>query len=96
MKGFKKDQGKQRWDLLDIRPISEVVDVLTFGANKYSDDNWKQVPNKRERYYSACMRHLSAWRMGEPDDSETGKSHLSHAICCLIFIWCFDKGNDKT
>lgn len=93
MKGFKKDQGKQRWDLLDIHCISEVVDVITFGANKYSDDNWKQVPRKTERYYSACMRHISAWRMGEKNDNETGKSHLAHAICCLIFLWCFDKND---
>jgi len=83
---IKKDKGKLRWDLLPLKPIEQVVRVLTKGAKKYSDNNWKTVPNFNERYYAAAMRHLTRWRMGYKKDKESGLSHLAHVICCLIFL----------
>lgn len=85
-KGVKYDCEKPRWDLLPMREVDEVVQVLTAGASKYSDDNWKFVQPQRQRYFSACMRHLCAWWEGEINDLETGKSHLAHAVCCLLFL----------
>ena len=32
------------------------------------------------------MRHLWAWKEGEQVDSESGKNHLAHAMCCLFFM----------
>lgn len=86
MEGEKFDQEKPDWSLLPVQPIEDTVKVLTFGAKKYSRDNWKRVPNAGDRYYAAAMRHLIAWRKGEKLDEETGLSHLSHCICCLIFL----------
>jgi hypothetical protein len=60
------------------------------GAKKYSPDNWKSVPDGKRRYYSAALRHLAAWREGEKLDPETGLPHLSHALCCLLFMSYFD------
>ena len=90
-KGTKFDNNKDRWDLLPLEVIEEVVKVLTYGTQKYGDNNWKGVKNLQERYYAACLRHLSAWRKGELLDSETKFSHLSHAICSLIFVSWKDK-----
>jgi hypothetical protein len=95
MKGRKYDKNKPRWDLLPIEPIEEVVKVLSHGARKYYADNWKDVPNAETRYYSAAMRHLTAWKKGFKRDKETGRSHLSHAICCLIFLLWFEKRRSK-
>lgn len=86
MEGMKFDDGKLRWDLLPITEIEEVVKVLTLGAAKYDDDNWKKVADGNNRYYAAALRHITAHRKGEIQDIETGCSHLSHAICCLIFL----------
>jgi hypothetical protein len=86
MEGRKDDGGKLRYELLPMAPIDEVVRVLTFGAQKYADDNWRHVPDGEDRYYAAAMRHLSAWRQGENIDPETGRSHLAHAACCLVFL----------
>lgn len=82
----KDDQGKQRWDLLPTRPIRLLVDVLTFGAQKYAPNGWKNVPDARERYYAALLRHVVAWREGERCDAESGIHHLGHAICNLVFL----------
>lgn len=84
--GRKQDNNKQRWDLLPLQPINEIVKVLTFGAKKYSDNNWQQVSNAKERYYAALMRHIVAWREGEWLDDESKLPHLAHAGCCLIFL----------
>lgn len=88
--GRKDDREKPRFDLLPWGPITEVVKVLTLGAVTYADDNWKQVPRARQRYFSAAQRHLTAWWEGELNDPQTKLSHLAHAVCCLLFLLWFD------
>jgi len=89
--GVKHDSDKPRWSLLPFKALQEVVEVLTFGAKKYAADNWKYVPNARERYIDAAYRHLADWNSGEKKDPETGKSHLAHAVCCLLFLLWFEQ-----
>ena len=91
----KHDAGKWRFSLLPIKPLRDVVSVLEFGASKYMPDNWKTVPDARERYFNACIRHVTAWWSGERRDSESGLPHLAHAICCLLFLLWFDGENDN-
>lgn len=93
-KGVKYDQDKPRWGLLPFKELEAVVDVLTSGSKKYSDGNWKIVPNAEERYFDAMLRHISQYRYGEKNDSETGKSHLAHAMCCSLFLLWFDNNPD--
>ena len=92
--GVKFDNQKPQWSLVPSAAMEEIVDVLTYGANKYSPDNWKYVDNHDTRYFNAAMRHLWAWRQGEKDDSESHKSHLAHAACCLLFLMAFDHEED--
>jgi len=93
--GRKDDQEKARWDLLPYKEVSQVVRVLTFGACKYSDNNWKRVSNPHNRYFAAAMRHLTAWKEGEIKDPETGQNHLAHAVCCLLFLMWFNNNPAK-
>jgi hypothetical protein len=86
MIGKKFDGDKLRYDLLPYDAINKVVDVLTYGAVKYGDDNWKHVKDKRRRYFAAAMRHMTAWFLGEQYDAESKKSHLAHAACCILFL----------
>ncbi len=90
--GNKHDEGKLRWDLLDLKLIEPVVDILTFGAEKYEANSWKYVPNGQNRYYAALMRHIAEWRSGEKIDEESGKRHLWMAMCNLYFLIWFDQG----
>jgi hypothetical protein len=84
--GVKYDKEKLRWELLPLKPIIDVVDILSYGATKYADENWRYVEPFEDRYYAAAMRHITAWRLGEQIDEESGKHHLAHAMCCLIFL----------
>lgn len=84
--GVKYDASKPRWSLIPIGTMEEVVKVLEYGANKYSPDNWKKVPQMEIRYYDAAMRHIDAYWKGEYLDEESGQPHLAHAVCCLLFL----------
>lgn len=88
MCGIKYDTDKDRWDLLPWESVREVVKVITFGAKKYSDNNWRKV--SKDRYFAAAHRHLVAYRLGEIKDSESSFEHLAHAICCILFIMELD------
>lgn len=81
---MKDTKGKARWDLLPWDLVEQTVDVLTFGADKYAPEAWRQ--EKSEDYFAALMRHIVAYRKGEIIDLESGKTHLAHAMCNLIFI----------
>jgi hypothetical protein len=85
MSGIKYDGEKPEMYLVPPLALLEVGKVLTYGAKKYSPDNWRKLDNLQERYTSAAMRHLLAHMSGEACDDETELSHLAHAICCLLF-----------
>lgn len=89
--GVKHDDGKPRWDLLPHAAVSRVVDVLTFGARKYSPGAWRMVPGWRWRYYAAAWRHAVAWWLGERHDPDSGLHHLAHAATCLLFLLELDE-----
>lgn len=90
--GIKHDEGKLRWDLLPFEHIEEVVRVLTHGAKKYSGDNWKHVPDPKNRYFAAAMRHITAWRKGERFDADSNNNlHLAAVIANILFLMHFDK-----
>ena len=90
--GMKFDQQKTQWHLLPFREVEEVVEVLMYGAKKYLPFNWEHV-NPKRRYFNACLRHVLARLRGERFDKESGKTHLSHAACCLLFLMWAD--NEK-
>lgn len=91
----KHDSGKLRWDLLPWYVTEEVVEVLTYGATKYTPNNWRNAGDTL-RFLAAAMRHISAYAMGQKRDPETGIHHLAHAICNLMFIVEWEKDHNVT
>lgn len=89
--GRKYDGGKVRYELLPPFALEDVAKVLTFGSQKYEDDNWRVVPEAKRRYMGALKRHIEEYRMGRIFDSETGLPHMAHAICCAMFILELDR-----
>jgi hypothetical protein len=80
--GAKLDQGKNRLGLVVFgfaRALQEVGRVGTYGAAKYSDNGWIQVPDGQARYTDAMMRHLIKEAIGEQCDEDTGILHAAHA-----------------
>lgn len=86
--GVKYDSNKPRMDLLVNgmpRAVIEVCKVLSYGALKYDDHNWRKVEEANNRYLAASMRHEFAAAKGEDIDDESGLHHLAHKICSDLF-----------
>ncbi len=80
-RGAKVDAGKVRMHLITggmARAITEVAKVGTFGAAKYTDGGWVDVPDGFRRYEDAQQRHAASRHMGEELDKESQLLHLSH------------------
>lgn len=87
--GAKVDAGKPRPALVlggFANAVKDVVEVGTFGAIKYTDNGWRDVPDGQGRYMDAAMRHLLAALSGEDNDKESGLPHLSHAAWNLLAV----------
>lgn len=78
--------GKCRLDLLPPAVLRDVADVLAHGAGKYGPWNWRREPPRMSVYFAATMRHLLSWYEGTDDDTESGLSHLAHAMATLAII----------
>lgn len=83
--GTKFDAEKVRMDLLSSIALTETAKVMTFGAKKYDDHNWRKGI-KSSRLIGALLRHINAYNGGQDKDPETGLSHVAHVMCCAMFI----------
>jgi hypothetical protein len=87
--GAKLDSGKLRPGLVlgDFsRALTEVVEVGTYGARKYSDGGWQHVKDGATRYTDAGLRHQMKVWAGEELDPESGLLHLAHAAWNALAI----------
>lgn len=83
--GMKFDTDKPDMSLLSSIAIEELAKVLSFGKVKYAAHNWRKGITT-SRLIGACLRHIFSYLRGESKDSETGLSHIAHAMCCCMFI----------
>lgn len=82
----RKNEGKPELSyLLDFpAALQEFAAVCTYGARKYSRDNWKKGGKPDQEYFDAALRHMLAARSGEIEDPESGAMHLAHAMWNLM------------
>lgn len=89
--GSKNDAGKPRMELIPTEFIIEVAKALTFGAEKYGDDNFRKgIAYKR--LLSAAKRHIEQELVGIDSDVESNLSHLAHAGASLA-MYAFMKAH---
>lgn len=85
--GKKYDAGKTAYALLPRVCLRGVALVMTFGAAKYADDSWQNVPDGLRRYRSAAERHFDAVVLdGEVLDHESGIEHAWHYLTNHMFV----------
>lgn len=73
--GSKLDAGKDMpWLMISgfPRALKEVARVTTIGANKYTPNGWKSVPNGETRYMEAFSRHMLDLASGKQLDNGPG------------------------
>lgn len=97
--GAKLDANKPNCDLVFggfADALLEVAKVGTFGAAKYTDNGWKQVPNGVNRYRSAAYRHLLASRFLDEDSSLPHLAHAAWNCLAALQLLLSSESYDKT
>lgn len=82
--GDRYNDGKLKWSYVNFKALEPMVQVLMFGAQKYSPFNWQKGLQKDEILESA-MRHLTKMIDGEINDPESGLPHIGHLMCNCMF-----------
>lgn len=66
--------------------ILEIGLALLEGGRKYGRHNYRIAGVRASVYYDALYRHLGAWWEGEDIDPDSGLSHITKAIACLVVL----------
>ena len=83
---FSTDGDKLDWSLMPWDAVQEVMMTMHYGAVKYEERNWEKG-NSYNKYYSATMRHMMAWHMGQDfDEGESECHHLAQAAFNLLAL----------
>ena len=85
--------GKPRWELLPLPDLEDIVEVYTFGAEKYGPHTWRDLEDGFDRYKAALLRHLVSFDRGEEFDHEShlpALAHMAWNAIAMLAIW-----NDK-
>ena len=83
--GDRYNTGKLKWSLVSWKALEPMVQVLMFGATKYSIHGWKKGL-KYSEISESLQRHLNAFMEGEDNDPESKLSHLGHILCNAMFL----------
>ncbi len=97
-KGLRYNEGKNRMGLLSPNLVREISKVLTFGANKYSADNYA-LGMRWSKVIDSLERHWQEFKAGNDYDEESGELHLAHLGCNLQFLidyyTIYPEGDDR-
>lgn len=94
-KAVRHNQDKLRVDLIPTQLTEEVAKVLTFGAKKYSPNNWRGfTKEQQDEILGSLLRHILEYQKGNKFDVESGLHHLAHAACNIAFILYFEEKNN--
>lgn len=87
--GLRYNTGKAPLEMVPLHLLEGTArvfyDVTTREVNPYPKWNWA-LDKEWSVPYACALRHLAKWFAGEDVDSETGHSHISHAICNLLML----------
>ena len=96
--GARYNSGKPDLSLIPLCTLEDEARVWMYGEAKYKRFNWMKgmawsVP------LACALRHLAAFQKGEDIDSESGQSHIAHAMCNLrmltLYTQTYKEGDDR-
>ena len=96
LKASRFNAGKSKWSLVSFEGLEYMVEVLEFGASKYSAGNWANGGGlSYSETIESLLRHTFALARGEDIDPESGKHHIGHIQCNAMFLGHFFKNPEE-
>lgn len=89
--GIKHDQEKPDMTDIPMEAMWEMGKAFTYGQKKYGKNNYREGMNV-SRQLAAAVRHIYQHLGGQSIDSESGVSHLGHALASLAMA-CYTLQN---
>jgi hypothetical protein len=83
--GFKASVGKPRMSLISHIAVRKIAHVMTDGAKKYSDNQWRNGFVFTD-LMDALERHSGAYLAGQKADPQSGYSHLAHLGASVMML----------
>jgi hypothetical protein len=84
-KGLRFNQNKIKTHLIPPFSMEQLGRVLTFGADKYGENNYRKgMP--WSTVIGSLKRHLLEFEKGVDFDPETGSLHMAHILCNALFL----------
>jgi hypothetical protein len=84
-KAIRYNKGKLKWSLVPMRALEPMVQVLMFGATKYSPNNWQKGMSYCT-IYDSMQRHINSFMEGEDNDPDSKMHHIGHILCNALFL----------
>lgn len=82
-------EGKDRFDLIPIKPLKRLAKKYADGAELYGEFNWVKGQDF-SRVYASMFRHLLQWREGQTDED-----HLAALAWGAFALMHYEETNRK-
>lgn len=69
------------------KALEAVARVKEFGANKYTDNNWRLGGKPDDEYWDSFTRHMVLFLSGEVYDQDSGCHHIGHMVWNLCAMY---------
>ena len=66
--------------------MAELGLAMMEGGRKYGTHNYRAMGVRGSVYYDAVFRHMMSWWEGQDVDPDSGVSHVTKAIACLVVL----------
>ena len=97
-KAKRHNVNKPDLSLIPLKLLEDEARVWQHGAIKYEKNNWMKG-QKWSVPLASALRHLAKWQAGQDIDSESGESHIAHAIANLhmitLYMRTYKSGDDR-
>lgn len=81
--GGKQQKLNYRFDLIDPHAIYKLAGVLSEGATKYGEENWRTIPARD--HMNHALEHAYAWLAGDGNED-----HIAHCLCRVMMAQAVD------
>lgn len=87
--GAQRSHIEERWSLLPMDSLMAAARVMSRGAERHGEDNWRKgIPIKD--VLDHAMNHIAKYLLGDRSEE-----HLAHALCNLCMAVHFDGQHQK-
>jgi len=76
---------EERYDAIPQEALRAIARVMGHGTRKYGPNNWDKIGF--EDHVNHALRHINYAMLGDVEDENGTKAHLSHAITRLMFAY---------